>query len=55
MHAVCLWCAVVLYAAQTLDFDHGRGLEKNKGIACVTPRARSLMINAIEAMGSQPA
>ncbi|MEQ8768910.1 MAG: 3'(2'),5'-bisphosphate nucleotidase [Phycisphaerales bacterium] len=34
-----------------LDFGHGRGLEKNKGIVCAPPRVHGLMLAAIEALG----
>jgi 3'(2'), 5'-bisphosphate nucleotidase len=34
-----------------LDFSHGRGLERNKGIVCAPPRIHGLMIRAIEALG----
>jgi 3'(2'), 5'-bisphosphate nucleotidase len=34
-----------------LDFSHGRGLEKNKGIVCAPPRVHGLMIRAIQELG----
>ncbi|MCC5823031.1 MAG: 3'(2'),5'-bisphosphate nucleotidase [Phycisphaerales bacterium] len=34
-----------------LEFDQGRGLEKNRGIVCAPPRVHGLMIRAIEALG----
>ncbi|MBL4590477.1 MAG: 3'(2'),5'-bisphosphate nucleotidase [Phycisphaerales bacterium] len=36
---------------RNLDFSHGRGLEKNKGIVCAPPRVHGLMLKAIEALG----
>lgn len=38
-----------------LDFSHGRGLEKNKGIICAPPRLHGLLIGAIEKLGIKPA
>lgn len=35
----------------TLDFSHGRGLEKNRGIICAPPRVHAWLIEAIEALG----
>ena len=34
-----------------LDFSHGRGLEKNKGIVCAPPRVHGLMLRAIKELG----
>jgi HAL2 family 3'(2'),5'-bisphosphate nucleotidase len=34
-----------------LDFSHGRGLEKNKGIVCAPPRVHALMLRAIKELG----
>lgn len=34
-----------------LDFSHGRGLEKNKGIVCAPPRVHGLLIEAIRELG----
>jgi hypothetical protein len=34
-----------------LDFSHGRGLEKNKGIVCAPPRVHGLIIRASQALG----
>lgn len=34
-----------------LDFSHGRGLEKNKGIVCAPPRIHGLILGAIEGLG----
>jgi 3'(2'), 5'-bisphosphate nucleotidase len=34
-----------------LDFSHGRGLEKNKGIVCAPARVHGLMLEAIRALG----
>jgi len=38
-----------------LDFSHGRGLEKNKGVVCAPPRVHGLLLEAIEALGIRPA
>lgn len=35
----------------TLDFSHGRGLEKNRGIVCAPPRIHGLVLRAIEELG----
>jgi len=40
---------------RNLDFSHGRGLEKNKGVICAPPRVHGRIIEAIEALGIQPA
>jgi 3'(2'), 5'-bisphosphate nucleotidase len=34
-----------------LDFTHGRGLEKNKGVICAPPRLHGLLIGAIKQLG----
>lgn len=34
-----------------LDFSHGRGLEKNKGVVCAPPRVHGLLIGAIRDLG----
>jgi len=34
-----------------LDFSHGRGLEKNKGVVSAPPRLHGLLIGAIDALG----
>jgi 3'(2'), 5'-bisphosphate nucleotidase len=34
-----------------LDFSHGRGLEKNRGIVCAPPRVHGLLIGAIRELG----
>jgi 3'(2'), 5'-bisphosphate nucleotidase len=34
-----------------LDFAHGRGLEKNKGIVCAPPRLHGRLLGAIAALG----
>jgi len=39
---------------RNLDFSHGRGLEKNKGVICAPPRVHGRIIEAIEALGIQP-
>lgn len=38
-----------------LDFGHGRGLEKNKGIVCAPPRIHGRIIDAIQKLGIKPA
>lgn len=48
-------CAVTDILGNALDFGHGRGLEKNKGVVCAPPRVHGLIIGAIEALGIQPA
>lgn len=44
-------CFVTDIAGRALDFSHGRGLEKNRGIVCAPPRVHGLVIGAIEALG----
>jgi 3'(2'), 5'-bisphosphate nucleotidase len=44
-------CFVTDIHGNALDFSHGRGLEKNKGIICAPPRVHGLVIGAIEALG----
>lgn len=44
-------CFVTDIFGNALDFSHGRGLEKNKGVVCAPPRVHGLMIGAIEALG----
>lgn len=34
-----------------LDFSHGRGLEKNRGVICAPPRVHGLVIRAIRELG----
>lgn len=41
-------CFVTDIFGRGLDFTHGRGLEKNKGIVCAPPRVHGLLIGAIE-------
>lgn len=36
---------------RNLDFSHGRGLEKNKGVICAPPRVHGVVLRAIEALG----
>ena len=43
--------AVSDIAGHELDFSHGRGLERNRGIVCAPPRVHGLMIAAIRALG----
>lgn len=40
---------------RNLDFSHGRGLEKNKGVICAPPRVHGRIIEAIETLGIRPA
>lgn len=44
-------CFVTDIFGNALDFSHGRGLEKNKGVVCAPPRVHGLCIGAIEALG----
>ncbi|MCC7387806.1 MAG: hypothetical protein IT431_03470 [Phycisphaerales bacterium] len=44
-------CFVTDIHGNALDFSHGRGLEKNKGIICAPPRVHGLIIGAIQALG----
>jgi len=44
-------CFVTDIFGNALDFSHGRGLEKNKGVICAPPRVHGLVIGAIEALG----
>ena len=44
-------CFVTDIHGHALDFSHGRGLEKNKGIICAPPRVHGMVIGAIEALG----
>ncbi|HZW10176.1 MAG TPA: 3'(2'),5'-bisphosphate nucleotidase [Phycisphaerales bacterium] len=44
-------CFVTDIGGHPLDFSHGRGLEKNKGVVCGPPRVHGLVIGAIEALG----
>lgn len=43
--------AVTDVAGNRLDFSHGRGLERNKGVICAPPRLHGLLIGAIGALG----
>ncbi|MBX3322274.1 MAG: 3'(2'),5'-bisphosphate nucleotidase [Phycisphaeraceae bacterium] len=43
--------AVTDIDGRELDFSHGRGLEKNRGIVCAPPRVHGLIIGAIRALG----
>lgn len=36
---------------KNLDFSHGRGLERNKGVVCAPPRIHGLMLRAIQELG----
>jgi 3'(2'), 5'-bisphosphate nucleotidase len=38
-------------AGAELDFSHGRGLERNRGIVCAAPWAHGAIVEAIAAMG----
>lgn len=44
-------CFVTDIHGNALDFGHGRGLEKNKGIVCAPPRVHGLIIGAIKELG----
>jgi len=44
-------CFVTDIFGNALDFSHGRGLEKNKGVICAPPRVHGLVIGAIETLG----
>lgn len=44
-------CFVTDIHGNALDFSHGKGLERNKGIICAPPRVHGLVIGAIEALG----
>lgn len=44
-------CFVTDIHGRALDFSHGRGLEKNKGVVCAPPRVHGLLIGAIERLG----
>ena len=44
-------CFVTDIYGRGLDFTHGRGLEKNRGIVCAPPRVHGLVIGAIEELG----
>lgn len=44
-------CFVTDIRGNALDFSHGRGLEKNKGVVCAPPRVHGLLMGAIEALG----
>lgn len=49
-------CFVTDIRGNALDFSHGRGLEKNKGVVCAPPRVHGLLMGAIEALGiAEPA
>ncbi len=44
-------CFVTDIFGKALDFSHGRGLEKNKGVICAPPRLHGKIIAAIEQLG----
>lgn len=44
-------CFVTDIFGNALDFSHGRGLEKNKGVICAPPGVHGLVIGAIDALG----
>lgn len=44
-------CAVTDIHGRALDFSHGKGLEKNRGIAVAAPRLHGLVIGTIESLG----
>jgi 3'(2'), 5'-bisphosphate nucleotidase len=47
--------AVTDIYGNSLDFSHGRGLEKNKGVICAPPRLHGEIIAAIKALDIKPA
>ncbi len=49
--AVEAGCFVTDIHGNPLDFSHGRGLEKNKGVVCAPPRVHGLLIRAIRDLG----
>jgi HAL2 family 3'(2'),5'-bisphosphate nucleotidase len=44
-------CVVSDIFGVPLDFGHGRGLEKNKGVICALPEAHAQIIDAIRTLG----
>lgn len=44
-------CIVSDITGAPLDFSHGRGLEKNRGVVCATPALHARVIEAIEDLG----
>lgn len=44
-------CAVTDALGRELDFSHGRGLEKNRGILVAPPRPHGLLLAAIQELG----
>lgn len=44
-------CAVTDIRGDQLDFSHGRGLEKNRGIVCAPPRVHGRLLAAIGELG----
>ncbi len=48
-------CAVTDIHNQLLDFGHGRGLDRNKGVICATMSDHARVISAIEELGLAPA
>jgi len=44
-------CAVTDVFGRSLDFTHGRGLEKNKGIVCAPPHVHGKLVDAIAELG----
>ena len=44
-------CFVTDIHGHALDFTHGRGLEKNKGVVCAPPRVHGMVMRAIEELG----
>ena len=44
-------CYVTDIAGHALDFSHGRGLEKNRGVICAPPALHGRIIAAIEELG----
>ncbi|MEO0512030.1 MAG: 3'(2'),5'-bisphosphate nucleotidase [Planctomycetota bacterium] len=48
-------CSVTDIRGKSLDFGHGRGLERNRGVVCAPPRVHGLILGAIDALGIKPA
>lgn len=44
-------CAVTDALGHDLDFSHGRGLEKNRGIIAAPPRVHGLLVGAVRQLG----
>ena len=44
-------CAVTDIDGKSLDFSHGRGLEKNRGILCAPPGVHGRLMAALRELG----